>query len=453
MVWLLVGFMPAFPVLATQPWRFAFVGDTHVPLTTTAGEIASAALADNVQFLIVAGDLVESGSGASTTVLARQLAAWESEMGPLRSNNIPVYVVRGNHEDDVQDNLPTWNNFFSGPLAMPDDGPVGETNITYSTALTYSNALIVGLDDYVNIHQINQAWLNQVLATNRLPHVFVYGHEPAFKAFHTDCLGSVPTSRNNFWASLTAAGARCYLCGHDHFLNIARIDDGDGNPGNDLYQVIVGTGGSTNWPNMAYNYNGTNAPYAPINLYSVTKTFGYLLVEISGTGSNDLGVTMTWKERVSNNGVVSYVATTNVLSYSAINLHQDSVGDGVPDWWRAKYFGGNGTTTNATSCAACDADGDGFSNYQEYVAGTDPTNAADAFQIRTASALASGFKVSFQSVLFRNYSLYYTSDLSSGSWAVVPGQNAVLGDGGVDTLSDTNKAGGPRFYRVSVSLP
>ncbi len=32
---------------------------------------------------------------------------------------------------------------------------------------------------------------------------------------------------------------------------------------------------------------------------------------------------------------------------------QDSVGDGIPDQWRAQYFGGDGTTTNADSCAAC----------------------------------------------------------------------------------------------------
>ena len=35
----------------------------------------------------------------------------------------------------------------------------------------------------------------------------------------------------------------------------------------------------------------------------------------------------------------------------------DSVGDGIPDWWRERYFGGDGATTNGLSCATCDADG------------------------------------------------------------------------------------------------
>jgi uncharacterized repeat protein (TIGR03803 family) len=57
----------------------------------------------------------------------------------------------------------------------------------------------------------------------------------------------------------------------------------------------------------------------------------------------------------------------------------DSVGDGIPDWWRARYFGGDGTTTNDQSCAACDSDGTGQSNLFKYVAGLNPTNPASVF--------------------------------------------------------------------------
>ena len=40
-----------------------------------------------------------------------------------------------------------------------------------------------------------------------------------------------------------------------------------------------------------------------------------------------------------------------------------------------------GCGTNGNSCASCDPDGDGRSNLQEYLAGTDPTNNASAFRI------------------------------------------------------------------------
>lgn len=55
----------------------------------------------------------------------------------------------------------------------------------------------------------------------------------------------------------------------------------------------------------------------------------------------------------------------------------DSVGDGVPDGWRLQYFG-NGTTTNTSSCASCDPDGDGVSNLQEYLRGTNPEDATSS---------------------------------------------------------------------------
>jgi hypothetical protein len=57
---------------------------------------------------------------------------------------------------------------------------------------------------------------------------------------------------------------------------------------------------------------------------------------------------------------------TNLFAYTVVP--RDSVGDGIPDWWRAQYFGGTGTTTNAWSCATADPDQDGVDNYREYIA-------------------------------------------------------------------------------------
>jgi hypothetical protein len=71
-------------------------------------------------------------------------------------------------------------------------------------------------------------------------------------------------------------------------------------------------------------------------------------------------------------------------AYSATLLRFNAVaevGDGIPAWWRIQYFGGDGTTTNASSCANCDPDGDGKTNLEEYQAGTDPTNSVSALRI------------------------------------------------------------------------
>jgi uncharacterized repeat protein (TIGR03803 family) len=49
----------------------------------------------------------------------------------------------------------------------------------------------------------------------------------------------------------------------------------------------------------------------------------------------------------------------------------DTIGDGIPDWWRYQYFG-SGTTTDSTSCASCDPEGDSLSNLQKYQLGLNP---------------------------------------------------------------------------------
>lgn len=437
---------------ATPAWRFAFVGDTHVPLTTIAAEIAASVIRDDVKFVIVDGDLVETGAGTATATLQSYLTTWRDAFAPVYANGTGVYVTRGNHENDVPNHLSTWNNFFTGAYAMPANGPADEANLTYS--MTHNNAFFLGLDDYTNIHRVNQTWVSHQLASNRQPHIFAFGHEPAFKAFHTDCLDDYPDERNAFWSSLAAAGAKVYLCGHDHFYNMSRIDDGDGNPGNDLYQCIAGTGGTTNWPVQNYNYNGSNAPYTPINIGSVTGTYGYMLVEISGPGTNDLGVKLTWKQRTYDTNTASYIypATANGLTYTAVNRYTDSVGDGIPDVWRAQYFGGTGTTADASSGAAGDPDHDGVDNFHEYLADTNPMDARAGFHIQDVTTNA-GFKVSFQSSASRVYTLYTTTNLATGPWTPVPLQVDIFGSGGVDTLSDPTPVVGLRFYRIGVRLP
>ena len=130
----------------------------------------------------------------------------------------------------------------------------------------------------------------------------------------------------------------------------------------------------------------------------------------------------------------------------------DSVGDGIPNAWRAKYFGGSGTTTNALSCSACDADGDKVTNYSEYVADTNPTNALSYFHIQSVSN-ATSFVVFYQSSASRKYTLYCRTNLNLGAWTNIPSQTDIPGSGSVDGLLDPETASTPRFYRLGVRVP
>jgi hypothetical protein len=61
---------------------------------------------------------------------------------------------------------------------------------------------------------------------------------------------------------------------------------------------------------------------------------------------------------------------SGVVTSSPVALWADSNGNGIPDWWEMQYFG------NLNQTAAGDYDGDGVDNLDEYLEGTNPTNAA-----------------------------------------------------------------------------
>jgi hypothetical protein len=275
-------------------------GDNNGINAAILSEIAQATIKEGAKFILMPGDEVTGSSSAST--LQSQLTAFRNTMQPLYDAGIGVYPVRGNHDASSKT---VWDAVFSGAYALPGNGPSGEQNVTYS--FTYGNILVIGLDEYVNDGRVNQAWLNAQLAANTRQHVFVFGHLPAFSVYQQDTLASHPTERNTFWNSLAAAGVRAYFAGHDHMYNHARLDDGDGNPANDVHQFVAGTAGAPlyTWDGT---YEGNYGSWTPRLVY-YESDYGYALVEVNGPQ-----VTITWKHRVSP-GV--YQAGGDVFSYTA----------------------------------------------------------------------------------------------------------------------------------------
>jgi len=137
------------------------------------------------------------------------------------------------------------------------------------------------------------------------------------------------------------------------------------------------------------------------------------------------------------------------LSAGVAATMTDTVGDGIPDAWRSAYFGGAGTTTNSSSCAACDPDNDGMSNYQDFLAGIDPNNPASALRLALSSYSNGIPVVAFASAPGVVYRLDEQNDLGKGPWEVLLDQ--IQGTGGVIQVGDTSAAGiGSRFYRLVV---
>jgi hypothetical protein len=152
--------------------------------------------------------------------------------------------------------------------------------------------------------------------------------------------------------------------------------------------------------------------------------------------------------------VVSATATdpagnTSQLSPGVAPTLTSSVNDGIPDAWRAAYFGGTGATTNTQSDAFADPDHTGLDNYQKFLAGLNPTNPASVFKLTAYSPRTSTNAVSLETASGTVYRLSVCDDLLAGDWAILADQ--VLGTGTNLYFADPAAPVSPRrFYRAQV---
>jgi len=107
-----------------------------------------------------------------------------------------------------------------------------------------------------------------------------------------------------------------------------------------------------------------------------------------------------------------------------------------------------GLAINASTDSA-DADGDGASNWQEWRAGTVPTNALSVFKMLSPSPGMPGVNVSWLSVSGRKYWVERASDLADPAFLTL--QSNITAAGGTTSYADTNSMGTARFfYRVGI---
>ena len=107
---------------------------------------------------------------------------------------------------------------------------------------------------------------------------------------------------------------------------------------------------------------------------------------------------------------------------------------------------------NDGSADNLDPDGDGFSNWQEWRAGTSPLNAASRLQMLPPANTnnASGVTITWQSVNGIHYFIQRSGNLSAPPSFLIL-QSNLVGQTGTTSFTDTGATGaGPFFYRVGV---
>ncbi len=117
--------------------------------------------------------------------------------------------------------------------------------------------------------------------------------------------------------------------------------------------------------------------------------------------------------------------------------------DGLPDWWETLYGG------NATSMvASVDLDNDDFTNYEEWLADTVPTNGTSFLEILNESTPTN---LVFSSSTNRKYQVEYRTDLVNTNeiWGI---EEAWFDGASPQTGQSVSTVSSNRFYRVRAKL-
>jgi glycosidase len=185
---------------------------------------------------------------------------------------------------------------------------------------------------------------------------------------------------------------------------------------------------STNWTGMSMAEDGTNWT---INLGIPTGSLKMELVFTDGAGS--------WDNNDSQNWTIS-------LNTCAVT---DSDGDHIPDEWETSY----GFDISNAVDAAGDYDGDGMVNSNEYIAGTDPTNAASRLALAYEIISNGIFRLSWPVAdAGRHYTVLCSTNLLSGTFEVVQ-SNLVGALPGMEFTDPSATNGETCFYRILAELP
>lgn len=282
-------------------WTFVVFGDsrditkdTRTGVSPYLNTLAVAIAAEKPDLVIYNGDLVSGWIIANSSPVATdyktQFGNWMGAVAPVHNyttgSGIPIYVVRGNHEDGPDQTVVPLLDAYRDSVAagMPQNGPPGEEHLTYS--FTYNGAKFIALDEYFphngKKETVNQSWVDQELTTGTRPFTFVFGHTPAFlvkddiedRGFD---IAVHPALRDIFWDSLVQHHATAYFSGHAH-LYVRGMKQG-------VQQIVSGNGGA-----LGEQFNQSEADPALIVEYPsrdeerVTNTVGYLLVTVNETG-------------------------------------------------------------------------------------------------------------------------------------------------------------------------
>ncbi len=184
-----------------------------------------------------------------------------------------------------------------------------------------------------------------------------------------------------------------------------------------------------------------------------TNAAGAALYRFEGTtcgaGKRDLRYTWTGMSAGQHFIEVSYVGDGLTLQASKFAFFTlagvtDSDSDGMPDTWETANGLGRFDATGVNG-ANGDLDGDGFSNLDEFLAGTQPDDPTSL--LRITHIAGGGSEITWASIPGRNYQVFTTTDINA---PFVPLSATNTASSSLTSFTNTAPASVKEFYRVKV---
>ena len=383
---------------------------TIAPANQQVQQNAASMLQDQAENVLTAND---ASSPADSSAMA-----WIPIFIP--SNTVVMafdFSSSGNPVDDVLMCGIGTNNLFSlAAKFIPTNTVSSSSLLDVSAWAGATNELFFGLVGGTSTNATLQ--IDNIRFYSFQPPVALFTASPtndpaALSAIFTD--SSSGTITNWFWDFGDGASTNLVATSVSHTY---------ASPGTNVVRLIVSgpTGSGTNTQIVVTSLQSmVNVVANPTNGGSV---FGAGAFEV-GTSALLLAVPsngwlfVRWNDGATNNSYTIIVPASDI-TYTANFSKIDNVGDGIPDWWRARYFGGDGSATSALSCATSDPDGDGLNNLQEYLAGTDPTNGASALALTGIAIVSNDVLVTWVGGTNAWQQLQCTSALTdSNAWLAI----------------------------------
>jgi hypothetical protein len=186
---------------------------------------------------------------------------------------------------------------------------------------------------------------------------------------------------------------------------------------------------------MNFSWRRNGSIITNILLHQHTCYWAIANVQLTNAGRYAVGITN-----------LGGIPVAGLSSNAVLTVLEDRDGDHIPDAWETA----NGLNADDPADAALDEDGDGHTNVQEYLAGTDPHDANSCLRLTDLGTLPSnGWRMTFPAVAGRTYAVETRDQFDAGDWyrlVEVPSSPTNWSVNWIDWRGPTSN--GARLYRV-----